>query len=282
MNDVRYVDVGDNRRLWAERIGSDDHPAVLLLAGAAMQATTWEGPFLNPLLRVGRSVIRFDWRDIGLSTWLRFRDSPYTIVDLSADALAVLDVFSVQEADVVGFSMGGCIAQLIALASPERVRSLSLIASGYASMISIDRPERNRQLFDLMRQPVLDEPDEQVHRQVEQWLLLCGRSFPFDPDEWERRARSWIERGQNPSCPHVRLGPQVFGVDRSERLRRLATPTHVFHGDDDPMFPLPHGRAIADSIPGATIVIYPGRGHDLVVDPDVSRAVAAGLADVLW
>jgi pimeloyl-ACP methyl ester carboxylesterase len=279
MNDVRHVGVGDGRHLWAERIGSQDQPTILLLAGAAMQATTWEGPFLSPLLRTGRSVIRFDWRDIGLSTWARFRDSPYTIDDLCTDALAVLDAFGVQEADLVGFSMGGCIAQLVALGCPQRVRSLALIASGYGSTIAVDRPERGRQLFDLMRQPVPDEPDKQVRRQVERWRLLCGRSFQFDPDEWERRARAWIERGQNPSCPHVRLGPQIFGVDRSERLRRMATPTHVFHGDDDPMFPLPHGRAIADSVPGATIEIYPGRGHDLVVDPEVSLAIAAGLAD---
>jgi pimeloyl-ACP methyl ester carboxylesterase len=132
-----------------------------------------------------------------------------------------------------------------------------------------------------MRQPMPDEPHEQVQRHVEQWRLLCGRSFQFDAVEWEGRARSWIGRGQNPSCPHVRLGPQVFGVDRSERLRRLATPTHVFHGDGDPMFPLPHGRAIADSVPGATIHVDPGRGHDLVLDPEVSRAVAAGFADII-
>jgi pimeloyl-ACP methyl ester carboxylesterase len=105
--------------------------------------------------------------------------------------------------------------------------------------------------------------------------------YQFDPGEWEARARSWIERGQNLSCPHIRLGSQVFGVDRSERLRHMAMPIHVFHGDDDPMFPLDHGRAIADSVPGATIDIYPGRGHDLVVDPELSRAVAKGLADIL-
>jgi pimeloyl-ACP methyl ester carboxylesterase len=276
MNEQRRVPVGQ-RQLWAERIGKPDHPAVLLLTGAAMQATTWEQPFLAPFLDTRRSIVRFDWRDIGLSTWERFRDHPYGIDDLVADCLAVLDAFDVEASDVVGFSMGGCIAQLLALSAPSRVRSLTLLSSGYASRIMADRGDRGAQLFALLAQPTPPDPDDRVRRLLEQWRLLCGRAFRFDSAEWELRARSWVERGQNPSCPHVRLGPQVFDVDRAQDLARVVIATQVLHGDDDPMFPLPHGRAIADTLPGATIRIYAGRGHDLHLDPEIARTVASRL-----
>jgi len=236
MSEEREVPVAQ-RHLWSERIGTSGRPAVLLLAGAAMQATTWERPFLDSFLEAGRSLVRFDWRDIGLSTWARFRESPYTIEDLAADAVAVLDAFRIDEADVLGFSMGGCVAQLVALNAPGRVRSLTLISSGYASSIEADRGERGRELFESFARPSSPDPEDQIMRQVQQWKLLCGASHQFDLSEWEGRARSWIERGQNPSCPHLRLGPQVFGVDRSRALARLAVRTHVLHGDDDPMFP---------------------------------------------
>jgi len=276
MSEQRRVRVGQ-RTLWAERIGRPDHPAVLLLAGAAMQATTWEQQFVGPFLDADRSVVRFDWRDIGLASWARFRELPYGIDDLAADAVAVLDAFHVNVADVVGFSMGGCIAQLVALSACERVRSLTLLSSGFASKIEVDRGERGRQVFQLLTTPTPTDPGDQIPRLVEQWRLLCGRSFPFETAEWEDRARSWVERGQNPSCPHMRLAPQIFSVDRTESLNRLEVPTFVLHGDDDPMFPLQHGLAFAETVPDATINVYEGKGHDLHLDPHVARSVVGAL-----
>ncbi len=141
--------------------------------------------------------------------------------------------------------MGGCVDQLVALSAPERVRSLTLLSSGYASRIEADRGERGRRLFELFAEPRPVDSAEHVERLVEQWRLLCGRSYFFDESRWERRAQSWVERGQNPSCAHLRLGPQVLGVDRNARLARFKVPTLIIHGDDDPMFPLAHGRALA-------------------------------------
>ncbi|HYA68546.1 MAG TPA: alpha/beta hydrolase [Acidimicrobiales bacterium] len=273
----RVVAVGQ-RLLWAERMGSPDLPTALLLAGAAMQAITWEPCFVEPILHSGRSVIRFDWRDIGLSSWVRFQDLPYSIDDLASDCLAVLDAFGVEIADLVGFSMGGCVAQLVALSAPERVRSLTLLSPGFASKIKADRGELGHKLLALLAEPNPDDQEAQVRRQVEQWRLLCGGAFHFEPTEWEDRARSWLERGQNLSCPHLRLGPEVFGVDRSEQLCRLAVRTQIFHGDDDPMFPLAHGLAIAQAVPQATISIYAGRGHDLHLDREVAESVIHGIS----
>lgn len=276
MNDQRRVTIGD-RSLWAERLGDPARPTVLLLAGAAMQATSWEDQFVGTLLSAGRGVIRFDWRDIGRSSWVRFRDQPYSIDDLAQDAHVVLDEFGVNEADVVGFSMGGCVAQIMALSAPDRLRSLTLLSSGFASPIEVNMTERGRRLLEVLQAPAATDHESQIHRQVAQWRLLCGRAFRFDENEWVNRARSWIQRGQNPKCPHVRLGTQVFGVDRTEQLRRLKVPTYVVHGDDDPMFPLPHGKAIANTIPSATLSVLSGRGHDLFLDAEVASSTASNL-----
>lgn len=260
--------------LWAERLGPSAQPAVLLLTGAAMQATTWETAFLDPLLETGRSVIRFDWRDIGLSSWKRFRDQPYTIDDLATDCVAVLDDFGVEAADVIGYSMGGCVAQLVALSAPQRVRTLTLVSSGYASRIDVDRSERDRRLRELIAEPRPADSEQHVQRLVQQWRLLCGWSYSFDERRWRERAQSWVDRGQNPSCPHIRLGPQVFGVDRRDQLAQLTVRTLIIHGDDDPMFPLAHAEELARTIPDARIVVLAGRGHELYVDAEVARRVA--------
>lgn len=268
----------DGRTLWAERLGSDTKPPVLVLTGAAMQATTWEPVFTDPLVDAGYSVIRFDWRDIGRSSWQRFSEHPYTIDDLARDGFAVLDAHGLDTAHIVGFSMGGCVAQLMALASPDRVRALGLVSSGFASRIQADRGERGRRLFELFAEPRPANDLEHANRLVAQWRLLCGRAYHFDDHEWQARARAWIDRGQNLACPHLRLGPQVFGVDRHDELSQIRCPTLVLHGDDDPMFPLDHGRALAKTMPNAQLMELPGHGHDLHLHPEVAHALAGHLA----
>jgi pimeloyl-ACP methyl ester carboxylesterase len=239
-----------------------------------MQATAWGDLFIEELTARGIAVIRFDWRDIGMSTWRSFKEHPYSIDILADDVVSIAQAFDRVPVHLVGFSMGGCIAQLIAIRTQASVRSLSLLSSGVASMIEADGGKRGRELFELFGLPRPQDDDEHVGRLVAQWRLLCGRDFRFDEHTWTRRARSWVERGQNPSCPHIRLGPEVFGVDRSAQLARIATPTLVLHGTDDPMFPSVHGEAIARSIPTAKLELLAGRGHDLHLDPDIAQRVA--------
>jgi pimeloyl-ACP methyl ester carboxylesterase len=258
----------DSVELWAERIGCGASQ-ILFLAGATMQAIAWEDSFLQPLIDAGHSVIRFDWRDTGLSTWRSFRDHPYSIETLIEDAWRILDVFEAEVADLVGFSMGGCVAQLMALRHPERVRSLNLIASGFASAIHIERSPRTQRLWEALA----SSDGDPVQTLVEQWSVLYGEAADFDPDAWRARAERWVGRGQNLRCPHLRLGPQVFGLDRSQSLRSLEVPALVVHGDDDSMFPLPHGEAIAATLRRAHLVVLPGRGHDLFLDTSVSELI---------
>jgi pimeloyl-ACP methyl ester carboxylesterase len=245
----RYVEV-DGVQLFAEGYALQELVTAVLLTGAAMQATTWEERFRDELTARGIAVIVFDWRDIGRSTWRSFKENPYSIDTLAQDVISVARAFDRPQVHLVGFSMGGCVAQLVALRTPESVRSLSLLSSGFASEIHADRGERGRALFELFRLPRPLDDAEEVSRLVDQWRLLCGRDFILEERTWKGRARSWVQRGQNPSCPHLRLGPQVFGVDRSSELATIAVPTRVLHGTDDPMFPVAHGEAIARCIPG--------------------------------
>lgn len=252
--------------IWFDVHGRDGEPAVLLLMGAASQAVQWEPSFYEPIVAAGFRVVRFDYRDIGLSTWGDFRRDPYAFDELVGDALTVTDALGLNEFHLVGYSMGGCVAQLLALAHQDQVISLSLLSSGFASRIDIPRSDRQDELFNYLGQPS-PPSEEQVDRLVGQWRLLCGREFPFDETEWRDRVATWVARGQNPRCPHIRLGPQVFGVDRSKALAALRVPTMILHGDDDPMFPLEHGQTLSATIPDATPSVLRGRGHDLFLDP---------------
>jgi pimeloyl-ACP methyl ester carboxylesterase len=269
----RRVEV-EGASIHAEGLATDRDRVAVLLAGAAMQATAWEDAPVGTLLDAGLGVVRFDWRDIGRSTWARFKESPYTIGTLVDDVLAVADAFGRERFDLVGFSMGGCVAQLLAIDHPERVSTLSLVSSGHASVIDVERPDRGRALLEVFARPRPADEAEATERLVDQWRLLCGAATPFDERAWRERARAWVERGQNPACPHIRLGPQVFGVDRQHQLQELRIPALVVHGTDDPMFPIAHGLALADTFPMVTFESFDGRGHDLHLHDRSLRLVA--------
>jgi pimeloyl-ACP methyl ester carboxylesterase len=269
----RRVEV-DGATLHAEGLATDRDRVAVLLAGAAMQATAWEDEPIGILLDADLGVVRFDWRDIGRSTWARFADTPYTIGTLVDDVLAVADAFGLERFDLVGFSMGGCVAQLLALDHPEHIATMSLVSSGHASVIDVERPDRGGALLELFARPRPVDDAEAAERLVDQWRLLCGSATPFDESAWRGRARAWVERGQNPSCPHIRLGPQVFGVDRHHQLQGLQVPALVVHGTDDPMFPIAHGVALAETLPIVTFEALDGRGHDLHLDVRVPRMIA--------
>lgn len=263
----------DGIDLWYDVHGAGDS-AVLLLAGAACQATQWEPAFFEPLVDIGHRVVRFDWRDTGLSTWGDFRSRPYTVDDLVDDAIAVLDDAGIASAHFVGFSMGGLVAQGAAVHHPERVRSLALLAAGYYGGMLFEDTEQSRALGAFLMRP-RPEPDELEDWLVEQWRTLAGSRFDFVPEAWHRRAREWLARGYNTRCPHLkipgheeRLGmPEQRPEWRAERLGRVRQSTLVVHGDDDGMFTPGNGEAIAATIPGARHVVLPGRGHDLFCDP---------------
>jgi pimeloyl-ACP methyl ester carboxylesterase len=265
----------DGIEVWAERTTQGGEP-VLLLTGATLQAIAWEPVFTDVLEDAGFDLVRFDWRDVGKTTWRRFKEQPYTAESLVDDAARVLDAFGISKAHVVGFSMGGIMGQLLAVRHPERVRSLTTMASGFASARGNDfrNGERRSKLFEVLSLPRPESSTQGVQRLVEQWRHLCGRAWRFDESEWSARARGWVERGHNWSCPHLRLWAGVASEDREEAFRASPLPVLVIHGTDEAMFPLPHGEAIAAAFPNADMVRLEDRGHDIHLDGDVARLVA--------
>jgi pimeloyl-ACP methyl ester carboxylesterase len=267
----RRVDTGDVV-LWSRRrhVGED---TVLLLAGAAMPSRVWEPGLGDALRAAGLSTLEMDWRDTGRSTWRRFREHPYEFDQLVADTVAVLDAWSVERCAVVGYSMGGCVAQLLASEHAELVTRLAFVSSGFASKMQLTPSARQQELFDVLGAQDGSNDERLLRSLVDQWAVLHGGSSEFEPDSWSSRVRDWIAWGYNPRCPHVKLGPQVFGVDRDLALRSIDAPTLVVHGDDDPMFPIDHGRALSETLPRARLVTLPGRGHELFAAPDVHQLI---------
>ena len=180
MQTITRVVAVDDVDIWAERTGTGGNP-VLLLTGAALQATAWEAAFTDVLLDAGFDVVRLDWRDVGRSTWRRFKERPYRAQTLVDDAAAVLDAFGIAQTHVVGFSMGGMMTQLLALHHPRRVRSLTVMASAFASSQGNDivgSSERSQALFEVLALPRPEAKEAQVQRLVEQWRTCAAGHAP--------------------------------------------------------------------------------------------------------
>ncbi|MFQ6328702.1 alpha/beta fold hydrolase [Nocardia sp. CWNU-33] len=255
--------------LWTESLGEPTDPALLLLSGDTMSSTGWPRPLVLRFVAAGHRVLRFDYRDTGRSTWREFSQNPYTFDDLAADAVAVLDGWEVGAAHIVGFGMGGGIAQLLALDHASWVRTLTLsncFALGVDFFGNWERALTGEPTLDGLPTPDrgfvelafgLSTPGNNI-RQV-----LAGEFY----DEAEVRAaeqtshRHAGRRDTRQSHPHseVRVGLDGRGPD----LSRIAVPTLVIQGMRDPINPPPHSRHLAGRIPGARLVEIRGMGHSL-------------------
>ena len=257
-----------------------DGPPVLLVMGLGMQLTAWPSIFVDPLVRAGHRVIRFDNRDVGLSArldhlgapnllWesmkLRFGlpvRSPYSLADMAADAFGVLDALGVREAHVVGASMGGMIAQRMALAAPQRVRTLtSIMSSSGARHLPGPRPQVLQVL--MSRPKDFSEPSVLAHY-VRLFQAIGSPAYPIPPENLRQRILESVRRGgYHPAGTARQLAAVAADTARAQALRELRVPTLVLHGEADPMLPLACGEDTARRIPGARLVTVPGLGHDL-------------------
>jgi esterase len=252
------VPVGDIE-IWWEEFGDRDAESVLLVMGATAQATAWPPYFYGPLVDAGYHVLRFDNRDIGLSTWVDYSTQPYTIGDMAADAVGLLDALDIESAHWIGASMGGMISQQAAIDSPQRVRSLTSIMSSPSSPMDPELPSMTAELTEVMRQAA---SMDLVEAAVELYRALSGPRFGFDENAFRAQLVASAGRGGiNSACAHALA---VEGSpSRREALGSVEAPALVLHGSADPILPLEHGRATAEAIPGARLVIAEGFGHDL-------------------
>jgi pimeloyl-ACP methyl ester carboxylesterase len=261
-----------------EEFGPRRGTPLLLVMGLGAQMILWDEEFCGGLVTRGHRVIRFDNRDVGLSTKLveagtpnvfaamtagliRGKiDAPYILSDMAADAVGLLDALAIASAHVVGASLGGMIAQTIAIEHPARVRSLTSIMSTTGDRsLPTARPEAMAALLS----PVPSDRDGNVERALRIFRTIGSPGFPFDEERVRGRAERSYDRCFHPAGAARQLIAIAASGSRRKRLADVRVPSLVIHGADDPLIPVECGVDTAAAIPGAELLIIEGMGHDL-------------------
>lgn len=260
-----YVD-NDGVRLWYEELGRPDGPPMLLLMGGGASVVWWPAELIQELVDAGYRVVQFDSRDVGLSTHVDWATAPYGIDDMADDAVAILDTVGIDAAHLLGVSVGGMVGQAVALRRAGRVRSLTLVSttpgpdprlsSGDGSVFAgLDRP--------------IETGADVVELEVDFCRAVAGTRFAFDEQYYRDIATADHARGTNfaPGMPSA--------SSRIGDLARIAVPTLVVHGTEDPIYPYDHAEIVANGIPGATLVRWDGVGHEQPPElvPELARLV---------
>lgn len=253
---------------------------MLLIMGLGAQMVLWDDEFCRQLAARGFRVIRFDNRDIGKSSHLsggkrltpfeliklRFLKipvaAPYRLIDMAKDTVGLMDVLGIKSAHVVGLSMGGMIAQEIAISFPHRMRSLTSIMSTTGNPRI---PPPTREAAAMLMAPPPTTRDEYFARFCKTWKVLRVGSFPEDEALDPARAARTFERGLNPAGVGRQLRAVLASGSRKERLHHVKIPTLVIHGTVDPLVRPEGGKDTAASIPGAKLLMIEGMGHALPI-----------------
>jgi len=266
---------------------------LLLIMGLGMQLTGWPDELVQDLVSRGFRVIRLDNRDAGLSQGfdqlgvpnlaaIGMRhlvhlpvQSPYRVEDMADDALGVLDALGIERAHVCGASMGGMIAQHMAAKRPQRVKSLTLIMTTTGAR-QLPQPGLR------VRTALISRPDGRdvgaVVRHLQRLLRLIGSpAYPAEPERLRRRLEASVRRAWRPKGTARQVAAIVADGDRTKLMVRIQSPTHVIHGEADPLVPVAAGRDLVKRIRGATGDFIPGMGHDLPLQ--LIPRIAQGIAD---
>lgn len=275
-----------------EVVGDPSRPALLLVMGLGAQLVFWPEEFCSALADRGFFVIRYDNRDVGLSSKIENSPPPdlaaafqgdtssaaYTLKDMAADAVGLLDALDIERAHVMGVSMGGMIVQHLAMHYPNRVLSLCSVMSTCNSSMGDDPPTQEAGAM-LLRPPPRSR-DAAVEAALAAWRVIGSPGFPFDEARVRERAALAYDR-----CFYPRgFARQLVGIlasgDWTDALGEVDLPTLVIHGEADPLVRPSWGRATAQAIPGAELLVIPGMGHDLPEGawPVIIDAVAANAA----
>lgn len=262
----------------ADSFGDKSNPPVLLIMGLATQLVHWDEGFCRQLAAQGYWVIRFDNRDIGRSDHLSHLKSPnllklagkhyfntpfvpaYSLEDMANDAVALLDTLKVKAAHVIGVSMGGMIAQLLAIHHPEKVLSLTSIMSGTGNK-KLMRPNP-KVTFTVMRPPPRNR-SQHVGQAMNMWRVLHGDHFPFEEERTHNVIVNALQRGFSARGVMRQFSAIVAAEDRAPKLQNIEVPSLIVHGDADPLVPVANGIATAQSIPDAKLQIIKGMGHTI-------------------
>lgn len=292
MNEKIAHDVGPaHLDIAYEELGDRAHPTLLLIMGLATQLVHWPDGFLDALLRRKLHLVRFDNRDAGRSTHMR--DAPpanlpaalagdlssasYNLSDMAADAVGLLDALGIEAAHLVGASMGGAIAQTVAIEHPHRVRSLTTMMSTTGDPAVGQAPPSTLQA--MFAGPPAQTRDEVIARAVRMAQVVGSPAYPNDPAALAARAALAYDRGHDEAAIARQAVATVASGDRTALLRTLRVPTLVLHGLADTLCDPSGGRATAAAIPDAELVLIEGMGHEL--PPGLWEPIADHIAAVV-
>jgi len=280
-------------KLCYDTFGDATASPLLLIMGLAAQMVAWDDEFCTLLAARGYRVIRFDNRDIGLSSRIEsaglpdvsaafmaamqgkpIPSPPYLLSDMADDAIGLLDALGIPSAHVVGASMGGAIAQTLAINHSERLRTLTSIM---ASTGEPGLPPPSADALAVLFKPTPTDQAAYFESYVQTWKVLRAGSFPLDEARDLSRAGQNFARGLNPAGVARQLVAILASGSRKQALGAVRVPTLVIHGDIDPLVPLACGLDTAESVPGAKLLVVPGMGHALPISqwPQIIDAIAA-------
>ncbi|MBU1377667.1 MAG: alpha/beta fold hydrolase [Alphaproteobacteria bacterium] len=276
-----------------EVTGPADGAPLLLIMGLGAQMTRWPEAFVAKLAARGLRVIRFDNRDVGLSSKLdaaglpdfmamftalgegRKPDVPYLLDDMAADAVGLLDALGIARAHIVGASLGGMVAQLVAADYPDRTLSLTSIMSTTGNRaLPLSSPEAMAVLNDRGPDPTADLEGYLDHA-LKGAVVVGSPGYPFDAAETRERLRADFQRSYSPSGFQRQYAAAAASPDRRPKLATITAPTVVIHGAADALVPLAGGQDTAANIPGAELIVIDGMGHDF--PPPLFDTVADGI-----
>lgn len=268
--------------LFYDIMGAENSETVLLISGLGSQMTSWSASFCQEFVDKGFRVIRFDNRDSGLSSFIeydinnvteliallqqgKYPKNAYKLVDMANDVIALLDELKVEKVHVLGRSLGGVIAQIIASDFPERIESLTIIMS---TSLNPALPQTKAEVMDLMLRPMPDFNEElnlYLDQRLEFVKAIAGSRFPINTEEEKENILKDLQR-----APSANILGQICAMTLTpydlNRLQKIKTPTLVIHGSEDSIFPLACGRDIANSISNSYFMEIEGMGHSLPND----------------
>jgi pimeloyl-ACP methyl ester carboxylesterase len=268
-----FCEVGGGITLCYEEFGDPTDPTALLIMGLGTQMVAWHEDFCNELAARGLHVVRFDNRDTGRSTHIGGRapnllellrrrrvSTPYTLTDMAEDTAGLLGELDIAPAHVIGASMGGMIAQTLAVRHPEMVRSLVSIMSSTGAR-RVGRPALRLYPLFLRRPP--NEREAFVAHAVKLFAAIGSSGIPQDTPDIRALARVSFDRGHDAHATARQLAAIIASGDRTEQLGHIRAPTLVIHGTADRLITPSGGRATAQAIPNARMLTIKGMGHDL-------------------
>ena len=294
MSEVKHSDekkvLVNNLEIAYDTFGEKNNPPILLIMGLANQLILWDERFCQALASAGFYVIRFDNRDIGLSSKLDDKpvpdilqlmqdlmarkpvDVPYKLTDMAKDTIGLLDQLGIESAHVVGISMGGMIAQTIAIEHPERVKTLTSMASTTSNPTL---PQPSPEIQALLTPPPANNREEAIENSIKTFKILNGPVYQFNEDGYRKVFSKAYDRNYYPVGPLRQLAAILGSGSRNKQLRNVQIKTLVIHGDEDPLISVQAGEDTAKEISGSKLVIIKGMGHTIATEvaPQVISAI---------